>query len=113
MSNWDWSTPPGHERRASVRMPSTQVTSCSMVRLPRAVPVEVQLRDVSTSGIGLYSPVWVEPGSFLLVTLKGADNFSKTLKVQVVRLTLHEQKRWILGCTLVTHLTAEEWKALL
>jgi hypothetical protein len=112
MDTWDWSSPPKRERRVAERRPSSRVTSCSMIRLPHAVPVNVQLRDISTSGIGLDSPVWVEPGSFLLITLAGAGNFSRTLKVQVIHVTLKNQK-WILGCALATHLTAEEWRVLI
>jgi hypothetical protein len=84
-----------------------------MIRLPKAVPVEVSLRDISTTGVGLYSPDRVEPGSFLLVTLAGVENFSKTLKVRVIHVTRHSQTRWLLGCALATELSSEEWQALI
>ena len=117
MAFWGWrprkqesgpNRAPEKERRSSVRLPGSRVTSCVVIRLPENTPLAVALRDISTNGVGLVSRKPVERGKFLAVDLKGAHDFSRLFRVQVVHCTLQQDSSWLLGCIPIQELTPEE-----
>jgi hypothetical protein len=101
------------ERRSAVRYPVNADVTCPMV-----VPIKEELgaariRDVSTEGIGLLLSKHVEPGTFLMVTLK--NDAQKFFRIQLVQVA-HSTKAaggYVIGGNFVTPLSYEELSKLL
>ena len=75
--------------------------------------MEAQLRDVSTSGVGIYSPAWLDPGTFLMITIRAWLGIDRTLRAKVVHCTPVKPGCWLLGCSLEAPLTWQEVEDLL
>lgn len=112
--SWSWRTLTGHpkvERRVAPRLPAARVTSCLVIALPNHVPLKVQIRDLSLSGIGLINDSAVENGTFLVVTLRASRKFERVVRARVVHSTEQPDGNWLLGCALSRSLTSEELDA--
>jgi hypothetical protein len=92
---------PETERRAWVRIPTSQDVSCQPVAASTAVQAETSwlgnLRNISLRGLSLVSDRRFEPGSLLIIELAGARYWS----VRVVNVTPEVKKRWIMGCEFI------------
>lgn len=103
---------PRLERRAVPRLPAARVTSCGVISLPNQVPLKVQIRDLSASGIGLMNECALENGTFLVITLR-AGRFERVVSARVVHATEQKDGSWLLGCVLSRPLTSEELDAFI
>lgn len=113
-------TPPGPERRASIRYPSS-VESFSPESYCRPVAAafledtwQAIVRDFSTGGIGLVVNRRFEPGTVLAVDLQDSEQTTRsTLLVRVVRVTEQGPDFWLLGCAFTRKLTDAELLTLM
>lgn len=118
MSLWSWSWPTRAaqsklERRAAPRLPAARVTSCLVISLPNHVPLQVRIRDLSVSGIGLINDSALENGTFLVITLRAGRKFERIVRAQVVHATEQKDGSWLHGCALTRSLTSEELDAFI
>src|SRR5437016_5944093 len=101
------------ERRMAMRYPVNADTTCPMVMPVKDDLGPARVRDVSTDGVGLLLSRPVEPGSYIVVTLKNqAQNFSRIQLVQVVHAT-KAAGGYSIGGTFLTLLTHAELSKLL
>jgi hypothetical protein len=118
MSSPSPQTPPGAERRGSIRYPCDPESfgpdnSCRPITALKDDAWGATLRDVSTGGVGLVVKRRFEPGTLLSLDLQDAEQTaSRTVLVRVVRLT-REGDDWVLGCAFIHKLTEAELLALL
>src|SRR4029077_7832932 len=105
--------PKGAENRAAPRHLVSRIVSCHLVRLPKNLAMEARIHDISQTGIGVYAPGWLDPGSFLVVTIQGWQGASRTLRAKVVHARLVQKDIWLLGCSLDNPLTWPEVEDLL
>jgi hypothetical protein len=103
----------GAEGRAAPRHLVSKITSCRMIRLPEPMAIEAKLRDVSLTGVGIYSPAWLDPGTFLMITIQGWQGAERTLRAKVIHATRIDKGNWLLGCLLDNALTWPEVEDLL
>jgi hypothetical protein len=106
-------TGPGAEARAAPRHIVSRITACRILRLPKSLPMEAQLHDISISGLGIYAPAWLDPGTFLVVTIQGCVGTDRVLRAKVVHATPVRKGCWLLGCSLDVPLTWQEVEDLL
>jgi hypothetical protein len=102
--------PPVFDRRNARRHPCGVEISCQPIVLVRSEPWPVVLRDVSSTGVGLVLDYPVPPGTFVALEVPG---WRKPLRAQVVAIRPHEDQMWVLGCTFVRELKADQLTALL
>lgn len=103
----------GAESRAAPRHLVSRIVSCDLVRLPKHLAMEARLHDISSTGIGIYAPGWLDPGTFLVITIQGWLGASRTLRAKVVHARLVQKDLWLLGCSLEAPLTWPEVEDLL
>jgi hypothetical protein len=106
---------PSHtfERRATVRYPSSLLSSLHTVAPNKEGSWSAEIRDVSAGGIGLLLRRRFERGTLLAVEpIEPGPDAPTLLLVQVVRSTAQAEGRWLLGCQLVRELSASEVRAL-
>ncbi len=99
--------------RAAPRHMVSRIVRCRIVHLPEPLPMEAQLHDISTTGLGIYAPAWLDPGTFLMVTIRGWLNNDRNLRAKVVHTTRVKAGCWLLGCSLEAPLSWEEVEELL
>jgi hypothetical protein len=99
--------------RVAPRHMVSRIVRCRIVRLPEPLPMEAMLHDVSTSGLGIYAPAWLDPGTFLMVTIRGWLNNDRSLRAKVVHCTRIKSGCWLLGCSLEVPLSWQEVEDLL
>jgi hypothetical protein len=101
-----------HERRAAVRHLSTWQSSCVEEATPAEWPARV--KDISTTGIGLYTERPFEPGTRLGVELQSPDKtLAYTLMTHVMHASLREDEGWLIGCEFARELSEHELQRLL
>jgi hypothetical protein len=101
-----------HERRAAVRYPSAWQSSCMEEAAPAEWPARV--KDISTTGIGVYTVRPFEPGTRLGVELQSPDEtLAYTLMTHVMHATLREEDGWLIGCEFARELSEHELQRLL
>ncbi len=101
------------EGRRAPRHQVSRITSCRLIRLPEPLAMDAQLKDISTTGIGIYAPAWLDPGTFLSIKVEGWLGNDRTLRAKVVHATRIDKGRWLLGCSLDAPLTWQELEDLL
>ncbi len=101
------------EGRVAPRHLISRIVACRIVHLPENLPMESQLHDISTSGVGLYAPAWLDPGTFLVIKVRGWLNNDRILRAKVMHSTKIKPGCWLLGCMLEVPLTWEEVEDLL
>jgi hypothetical protein len=101
------------EGRVAKRHLISRIVSCRLIRLPEPLAMEAKLHDISTSGIGVYSPSWLDPGTFLAITIEGWLGTQRTLRAKVVHATRVTKRCWLLGCSLDPPLSWQDVEELL
>jgi hypothetical protein len=104
---------PGAENRKAPRYQVSRITACQIIRLPHPLAMEARLRDISTTGIGLHAPAWLDPGTFLMITVEGWLGTNRTLRAKVMHATQVDKACWLLGCLLDNPLSWQEVEDLL
>src|SRR5687768_1161935 len=90
------------DRRTTVRYPVNAETTCPMVVPIREDLGSARIKDVSLDGIGLLMSSPVEPGAFIMITLKNeAHKFFRIQLVQVIHST-RQTGGYLVGGTFVT-----------
>jgi hypothetical protein len=105
-------TPSMLDRRQSKRYASQQEVSCrSAAGGPEGTPAQV--KDVSESGVGLLMARRFEPGSLVLLEVQGATaSYPVCVLARVVRVGARKAGQWVIGCSFVDKISAEEFKVL-
>jgi PilZ domain len=99
------------DRRLSRRLPSDRLASCSTH--PWSELSWARIRDLSSTGVGLFSSAPFEPGTSLILRLQSrVDCRSVSLVARVVHCSLHYSGQWIVGCRLDQKLPPDRLKAL-
>jgi hypothetical protein len=111
------STDGAAERRAWVRYPCEQITSCQGALASRGKDWPTKVLDVSPGGIALVLERRFEPGTLLQVQLRDqTDQSTWGVYVRVVRITAAGSGRddgWLVGCEFARPLNDEELRTLL
>ncbi len=106
--------PAGRDRRAAPRFPCSFRTTCQPIALVETIAVPVQVRNVSTGGIGLLCRAPVPPGTFFAIELQNnRGGSSLRLRARVIHTTRHDGKTWLLGCAFTEPLSDEQLQSLL
>jgi hypothetical protein len=101
------------ERRATVRYPSSLLSSLHTVGVKKEDAWPAEIRDVSAGGIGLLVRRRFEPGTLLAVEpIRPAPEAPTLLLAQVAHATARPEGCWLLGCKLVRGLSQAEVRAL-
>jgi len=96
------------DRRGAVRYPVNADTTCPLVMPVTEDLGPARVRDISPEGIGMLLSHHVEPGTYLVVTLKNdAQKLIRTQLVQVAHCT-KAAGGYLIGGTFVTPLTYDE-----
>lgn len=105
----------GAERRASVRWRSMPPGPGRVVLTDSAETLDVQVLDLSFSGIGLLLPRRLELDTLLLIDLETRDERHVPLQLlaRVARVALRKGGGWITGCAFFSDLSDAELEALL
>lgn len=104
------------DRRAAVRYPCSLETACN---LPMAEELEahgllVEVRDVSTGGIGLILDRDCPKGLFLEIELHNLiQGFKTTLEARVVHTVEQSDGTWFVGCSFLRPMSEHELKSWL
>ena len=98
----------GVEFRAAPRHLVSRITACSIIHLPSPIPMEAQLRDISTTGIGLTLCYPFRAGTYLAVDLKNQQGESRTWLTKVVHAQDQTDGSWHVGCEFVKHLSESD-----
>jgi hypothetical protein len=102
--------------RAWVRSPVSQGATCQPLTAPSQEFLAARVQNVSAGGIGLVLNRRLARGTVLQVVLEGREGQGpRNLLARVVHdslLTAYPGLRWLVGCALLTRLTAEELQAL-
>src|SRR5262249_19686781 len=103
---------PKEDRRRAVRFRSNCKALVSPLHSDQA-PIPVQIRDVSTTGIGLLTARLYERGTALFISVQeyGAE-LSPLLVAKVVHVTPAEEGSWFVGCKLMRRLSEADVKGL-
>jgi hypothetical protein len=105
--------PRAAERRATVRYPSTLLTSLKPLGGGKNASWEAEIRDVSAGGLGLIVRRRFERGTLLAIEPAGPGAEAPALLLaQVVHATSQPHGRWLVGCKLVRELSEAEVRAL-
>ncbi|HEV3203523.1 MAG TPA: PilZ domain-containing protein [Gemmataceae bacterium] len=106
---------PEQDRRVGVRYIRALKTYCQRgLGEPDQVWWIGQIRDISSSGIGLFIQHDFEPQAILTVELENsARNNSCTVQVRVVHSTPQPDGFWLVGCTFLKELSEAELEKLL
>ena len=86
--------------RAAPRHLVSRIVACRIIRLPEPLPIEAQMHDISMTGVGIYAPAWLDPGTFLMITIRGWLGSDRALRAKVVHTTRVRAGCWLLGCSL-------------
>ncbi|MCS7046094.1 MAG: PilZ domain-containing protein [Gemmataceae bacterium] len=79
-----------------------------------AQPTEVQVANLSASGVGLLSGVPIDAGVLLNLELIGKDGGAvRTILACVVHVSRRSDGQWGLGCNFIRELKEEDFQALL
>jgi hypothetical protein len=76
-------------------------------------PSPGRVRDVSTTGIGLYVQQPLKPGTVFVLTLQTSHRLSRPLPVRVMHSTRQPDGDWLVGCQFVRRLSEQDLQALL
>lgn len=102
-----------HERRVSVRFESNAKGTCQTVSVHRESAWEATVRNISCEGIGLLLGRRFEPGALLSIELtETIEGRQRLLLARVAHATPQPEGKWLIGCTLVNSLDAEDIQAL-
>jgi hypothetical protein len=106
---------PAQDRRVRVRYIRALKSYCQRgLGEPDQVWWIGQIRDISSSGIGLIVQHEFEPQAILTVELENrARNNSRAVQVRVVHSTPQPDGFWLLGCTFFKELSKAELQKLL
>ncbi len=100
--------------RATVRYQCAPATSGQVVLVEKQEMQRAWVLNLSVSGAGLLLSRPLAPGLCLVIRLKSmADNRIFDLPAHAVHSTQQASGDWVVGCELVTPLTADELEALL
>ena len=101
------------DRRATVRYPSSLLSSLHTVARKTEDSWSAAIRDVSAGGLGLLVRRRFERGTLLAVEPVEPPAEAPTLLLaQVIHATAQPEGRWLLGCKLVRELSQSEVRAL-
>ena len=76
-------------------------------------PTPMQIRDVSTTGIGLLSACPYEQGTALFISVQeDGPDWSPILVAKVVHVTPAGDRSWLLGCKLMRRLSEADVQGL-
>jgi serine/threonine protein kinase len=101
------------ERRSSPRVACSVPSDCRPVGDAPRVRWRAQIQDVSATGIGLLLTRRFEPGTVLVVQLRGVTcEAPRRFVARVVHVCKQPRRRWMAGCRLFAGLTAEEIRDL-
>jgi len=106
---------PPAERRATLRHAPTERDTFCQAGLGTSDQFWwfAKVIDISLEGVGLVTNQGFKPGEHLFVELAAADgSVARTLQVRVVHAS-EQPGGWILGCSFVDKLDAQELQALL
>lgn len=102
------------DRRALVRYPCIQETSCHFIVSSRYESQWARVHDVSTGGVGLAMERQIEPETLLLVELRTErGRYARGVLARVVHATPQADGTWFIGCSFVHRLSDTELEALL
>jgi serine/threonine protein kinase len=102
----------GAERRTATRFACGLDTSCRPLGGERRTRWKARVTDLSAMGIGLLLSRRFEPGTVLLLEVRGAGASVRRLVVRVARVQ-QQGPRWSIGCQLGTNLTPLDLQELL
>jgi hypothetical protein len=103
-----------YERRAAVRYPSAWQSSCCSIGESTNTEWPARIKDISTTGIGLYTNRPFEPGTRLGIELQSPDEeLAYTLMTHVMHASLREGDGWLIGCAFARELSEHELQRLL
>jgi hypothetical protein len=101
------------DRRATVRYPSSLLSSLHAVATRKEDSWSAEIRDVSAGGLGLLVTRRFERGTLLAIEPVGPAAEAPTLLLaQVTHAAAQPDGRWLLGCKLVRELSQSEVRAL-
>jgi serine/threonine protein kinase len=102
----------GVERRATVRFPSRAEAACWPVARVKETSWTARVQDISASGVCLRVSRRFEPGTVLVVELRGAgEPVRNVILVRVRRVKQESPKLWSVGCSFERLLMDFEVKA--
>jgi serine/threonine protein kinase len=102
-----------YERRATVRITSSQQGVCQPLRAGEGGRWDVTLQDVSADGVGVLLPRRFEPRTVLALELLATQEESaRRLLVRVVRVAARPGRLWLHGCVFASRLADEEVESL-
>jgi hypothetical protein len=106
-------SPAAAERRAATRFACNMEGACRPLGSERRTRWKAKLTDVSALGVGLLLSRRFEPGTILLLDLRGTTAASpRRLLMRVVRVRAQGQLQWLVGCQLATALKPAEMQEL-
>lgn len=97
------------DRRGAERHPSGQDACCHPASNLDTTPVQV--KDVSTHGVGLVSARRFEPGTVLVLELAETALQPVSVLARVVRIVPRTDGRWLIGCVFLSEVSDEEFIA--
>ena len=99
--------------RAEERFPMGPDSACVFASPVLEDMEPIRVKNISSTGIGLITSMRLEPGLLMAIKLVNrAKNFSKTMLVRIVHVTLQPGNSYLIGGTLDTPLTYEELSLL-
>jgi hypothetical protein len=98
------------ERRGPTRHPVNTKAVLNLIAISHRSARPVQVRDVSTRGVGLLVTAPVELGALFVLEISRP---AVRLKGRVVRIAQAGKGSWAVGCMFLTELTEDELNALL
>lgn len=102
------------ERRASDRCDSNAKGTCQTLSNRRESGWEATVRNISCEGIGILLGRRFEPGTLLAIEVTESNEQRQRLLLgRVAHATLQPDGKWLIGCTLMNPLDADELEALL
>lgn len=106
--------PEKKDQRAWVRFPCPFQATFQVVRGTETVSQSAQVVDIAPTGIGLQIQGPMEVGTLISIEMGGREPApTLTMLASVVRSREQPGNEWMLGCTFIRELTAEELRALI
>jgi serine/threonine protein kinase len=104
----------GRERRAAVRYPCALKSLCQPLGAERRIRWKARVEDISAGGICLGASRRFEPGTILLLDLRGdRQAVVGMLLGRVVHVESPPEQPWLLGCQFSSRLADEDVRELL
>ena len=105
--------PAGIERRTAERSKPLQATTCRLVLAGREETRWARIENVCAMGLGLLLSTSCDPGTELIIRLKGQNGrFAVSLPARVAHATARPDGAWIVGCALSHPLSEQQLQDL-